>query len=264
MKYQQYDVREDGVALNVGSSQKFIPWSELARLKPGRGEWIELVPRTRKHERLPVSLGAAEMTSFIRDLFATWGRHSRGVAAKAAIDYSANARTVGWLWISMSLLFPGLMTLLLLSDGIESRACSAKIMSSGVVTQGQIHKVSKNKRGNFVWDLEFKTADGQTITGKRTPFVYDEKGYPKTDSEITVVYAASSPRCFDLSMRPGENAVNMRQRVFTEWLTLAFGTTFGLVMLVGIVVGILGLRKRPPFAEAVKEAGAELMNQRRP
>lgn len=258
MKFEQYEIRQNGVA----RGESFLPWSEIKGLAPGRGETLTLLPRSRKFKKMPVALDEKNMSGFLTELFATWGRESRGAAAKAAFDYANNPKSVGWIWIAMSLIFPGLMALMLLGDGLGSLMCSQRLEREGVTAQAQVHKIKKNRRGNFTWNLEFKTGAGQTITGKRVAFVYDPKGKP-TD-EVTVVYAASDVSCWDVSMKPGVNAVNMRQRVFSEWMTLSFGGAFGICALAGILVGVLRIRRRFPFAEVVREAGTRLMGERQP
>lgn len=258
MKFEQYEIRESGVA----NGDAFLPWGEIKNLVPGRGETLTLTPRSRKSPRISIALDEKNMSGFLHELFAVWGRHSRGTAAKVAFDYGNNSNSVGWIWIVMSLIFPGLMALMLLGDGFGSLMCSRKLEREGTVAQAQVQKVKKNKRGNYTWNLEFKTAAGEAINGKRVAYVYDAKGNPT--GGVTVVYAESDLSCWDVSMKPGINAVNMRQRVFSEWMTLSFGGAFGLCALAGVIVGIWRLRKRFPHAALVREAGDRLIGNRQP
>ena len=268
MKYQttldgiahEYEIRNDGLALTKNQSPTiFVRFDELSRVSAGRGDSLKLIPRIKKAPRIEIKLPPTQMPAFINEFFEVWGTRSHGQATKAAFDYSSNERTLAWLWVVMSLLFPGMLAVLLLGDGIETAMCSRQL-NEGSLANAQVLKVKKNKRGNFTWNLEFKTASGQTVTGKRISFVYDEKGNPTT-KDVTVVYAAANPKCFDLSMVVGQNAVNRRQRAFTVFLTLPLGIGFAVTTIVGLLIGVLRLRRRTPYAKEVMQAGTLLASR---
>lgn len=264
MKYQtsidgvahEYEIKHDGLALAKNShSPIFLRFEDFGRVISGRDDSLTIIPKNRKQPHIKVKLSQAQMPEFISALFDAWGVRHYNEAAKAAFDYSNNERTLAWLWVAMSLLFPGMLSILLLGDGIETAMCSRQL-AEGSLSTAQVLKVKKNKRGNFTWNLEFKTADGQAVTGKRIAFVHDPQGKPTGD--VTVVYAAANPKCFDISMVSGQNAINMRQRAFTTYLTLPLGFAFAVTTIVGVLIGALRLRRRVPYAEEVSQAGALL------
>lgn len=254
-----YEVREDALYYSAGSenpTQVKVLWTELTAMRPDHGDSIHFM-RTNKQE-LGVWLDAEQMNPFLTAAIAEWGKHSKEIARKATFDYGASESAVGWIWLVLSLVFPGMIALTLLTDGYHEIACNA-LFEHASIAPAKILKIKKNRRGNFIWQLEFETATGQKITGTREAALANSEGQPiGSKDNVTVVYAAERPNCWDLSMKQGEAAPNRKQRHFTVLMDLSFGWMFAIVGAITTVLSIARLRRKHPFRETVKIAGEKI------
>jgi hypothetical protein len=246
----RYEVHADRLHYSAGTVTELdIPWRELTRVEPGRGETVNLVPRGR--QKIAVWLDAARMNAFLTEAFAAWKRVDRGAALKAASDYASAGRATGWAWIGLGLAFPAMLALILLIDGYHTLACN-RLLENGKTAPAQITKIKKDRRGNYVWQLRFEaiTASGpRIIEGPRTAFTRsDEKPI-----DLTVVYSPENLACWDISLEPGKNAINWRQRHLTLLMTMTFGWAFAIIAAIALKIGIGKLRRKYPFREVFEE-----------
>jgi hypothetical protein len=251
----QPEVLDQGLRANG----KLYAWTDLEKLVPGPVDRISLSFRKGEHggrSRIPVSLDAKAMPEFLDSLFKAWVKRDRGAAQKAAFDYSSSKKTAGWLWIILSLAFPGLLSVILLLDAFQTKHCTP-LLEQGLAVPAQITKVTKDRRGNWIWLLRFQAQTGETITGKRAAFEFDEKGNAKNPP--TVVYSPQDLKCWDLSLESGKAVVNTRQRQFFMTFEFSFGWAFAALAAIGVFAGIWRLRKRIPYRETVERISAELL-----
>jgi hypothetical protein len=251
----RYEVRPDRLHYTAGTVTELdVPWKELARVEPGRGETVSLVPRGR--QKIAVWLDPARMNEFLTAAFGAWKRVDRGAALKAASDYAAAGRATGWAWIGLGLAFPGMLAVILLIDAFHTLDCN-RLLETGKTAPAQITKLKKDRRGNYVWQLKFEaeTAGGtRVVEGPRTAFTHsDEK-----PANITVVYSPENLGCWDLSLEPGKNAINWRQRHLTLLMTMTFGWAFAIIGLIALKIGIGRLRKKYPFREVFEQMSGQL------
>jgi hypothetical protein len=256
----RYELTPTGLSYSAGSKTLVdIPWSELKSLRTGRSGSLYLVPRRGSHQKLEVWLEGEEMRRFLAHFFEAWGKIDRPAAAKASFDYVADHKTIGWLWIAMSLLFAGMLAMLLLADAYNTLGCN-KHFEAGAFSAvpAQVTKVKKDKRGSVVWTLAFTSADGVEHKGKRPAFVFDEKGNPVGDVKVLVANADSS--CWEVPVNAEGNRVNMSQRKFSMQLSMMFGWVFVVITALGVAAGIARLRRKLPYRETIEMAAQRLIS----
>lgn len=209
---------------------------------------------------------ASEFGAFLKNLFLDWGKRDPSKAIAEATRLSRqgtqDSRYLAWMWVAMSIAFPGMLGLGLLADGYQNMRCT-KALETAKMADGRLLKVKKNRRGNFTWDLEFTTAAGNVIKGRRVPFTFDEQGHPLPEG-FTVLYSDHDADCWDVSVKKGEIALNQRQRLFTRWMTIGFGYTFCLIALLGLLWGVRKLRFRNPYGADLERVAEELISTTRP
>ncbi len=255
-----YEVRDDALYYSAGAeshTQVRILWSEITGIRPDKGQTIYFT-RANKQE-LGIWLDAEQMNPFLTAAIAQWGKHCKDLARKATFDYGTAEPAVGWITFVMALAFPGMIALTLLTDGYHEITCNA-FFEHASFASAKILKTKKNRRGNFIWTLAFETAAGEKINGTREAALAGPDGGPvgATKENVTVIYAAERPNCWDLSMKQGEAAPNRRQRHFTVLMDLSFGWMFAIVAAITLAFSVARLLRKHPFREAVRIAGEKI------
>lgn len=249
-----YEIGQTSLNYSAGSAtQVKIEWTALKTIKTGRGAPMFLVAQG--HQPLAVWIDPKQMPAFLDTFFKQWAKKNAEAARKAAFDYSEDHKTIGWVWLVLSLMFPAMLALGLLIDGYQTLSCN-RLLQNGQVTSAKVLKVKKNRRGNFTWNLEFKTSQGETISGKRVAYFYDAKGNP--EGGVSVVYSPTSKSCWDISLKSGQNALNQNQRDFSMFMTLTFGWIFAVIAAFSIWISVTRLRRKPAFREQVLAASRGL------
>ena len=178
--HHRYEVQADALHYSAGegsyAKEALIPWHDVTGLRAGRGNCVYLV-RSNK-QSFGVWLSPADLDAFLSAAIAAWGKVSPEAARKAAFDYGTAAQSVGWIWLVVSLIFPGMLALILLSDGYHELHCNRKLGATGQVAQAHVTRIKKNRRGNFIWTMEFDTADGHHVKGTRESPITDADGAP--------------------------------------------------------------------------------------
>ena len=64
---------------------------------------------------------------------------------------------VFWIWMVFCVLFVGGLAVIFLSDAFHTKRCTA-LLNNGKITSALIEKIKKNRRGKFIWNLNFKSA----------------------------------------------------------------------------------------------------------
>lgn len=257
-----YDVRSDGLYYTGGTvdpTHLTLFWKDLQTLKAADSESVFLLKKN--GQKVGIWLEKEQMEKFLSAAIAAWGKVDKTAARKVAFDYGTRESSVGWIWFALAIGFPGLLCSMLLSDGYHTLNCTrafernAKITNARLVdAKGFIHGIKKNRRGNFIWNMEFKTESGQTLHGVREAPITTEIGGPPGGSP-TVIYSPENPQCWDLSLKHDELVLNERQRHFITVMDLGFGWMFFLVSAIAIALSILRIRQKNPFREAVRAAG---------
>lgn len=228
------------------STEFVVSWQDIDKPIPARGHQIYLLKKNR--QKIGVWLSKEDMPGFLEQFFAAWGSADQERARKAAFDYGSSDHAVGWVWLLVTLLFPGLLAAMLLIDGLSTLSCTNQLETKGKITTAELVKIKKNRRSMFVWALEFTNEAGEKISGKRQAPVHDEKGAP-IGGRPYVVYSPDTASCWDVSLKPGEKSLNVSQRRFTVQLDLSFGIAFAIVTLVCGTFSIARIRRRHPFRE---------------
>lgn len=146
---------------------------------------------------------------------------------------------VFWIWMIFCVFFVGGLAVIFLSDAFHTKRCT-KLLNDGKTTSAQIEKIKKNRRGQFVWKLYFKTVDGAEIHGTRVALNHNGKGNPV--GTPTVIYSNENLSCWDLSMKPGEKALPIAARTLTLQFTLILGWCLAFMALVGTIYAFWKLR----------------------
>ncbi|MEW6055303.1 MAG: hypothetical protein AB1540_01705 [Bdellovibrionota bacterium] len=256
----QYKIDSESLKYSAGTrTQVEFAWKDLEKITPARGGALAL--RAKGHQPLVIWLEAQKMESFLKDLFYFWRQRDPESATRAAFDYgAAQNQTLAWVVLAVSLLFPSLLGAMLLTDAFNTKKCNALFAQNPKVVTAKLNKVAKNRRGNFIWSLEFTTAEGRKLKGTRTAYHFDPKGHP-VGGEPTVLYAPEDAKCWDLSLRPGEPSPNWKQRSFTLLMTMSFGWVFAILGLLGCTWGLIRIFRRYPFAEPVRRIANELLGK---
>lgn len=263
----RYEVREDALVYSAGRGDPkvvTIPWGDLARLKVGDAHALYFVRKN--GQEFGVWLESADMERFLPQALEQWKLADRDTALKATFDYGSEEPSIGWIWLALTLGFPGLLATMLLSDGYHELKCN-RMLEQGTVTQAQVVKIKKNRRGNFIWTLEFIASNGEKVMGTREAPMHNNAGHPtgststsinaEPSDQTTIIYGADAPKkCWDLSMKTGELALNEKQRHFTVLMDLSFGWMFAIIAAVGAFFSIRRIRRRNPYREIVKQAGS--------
>lgn len=234
-------------------------WKELAGIDSRDGRTITLLGKDRKATTLELSPDGTE--AFLRELFKTWFQHQPGEARKAAFDYFSEEKTFKRILLFLSLFILGGISLIFLTDGLHNLHCNRLLedASQTQVTRSTISKIKKNRRGNFVWDLEFQGVDGKLVHGRRTPVNPQALSgeapsgtTPAPGTSATVIQSNVDPACWDLSLVDGQNVPPKAQRWFTTNYTLGFGGFFGAACLVLTPLIWRRLRRKLPYRDVVE------------
>lgn len=264
----RYDVRQDGLhytgeGAHTPATTLVVRWEELRKIAPGHGHSVQLVRSN--GQKLGVWLEPNDLSAFLGVMVEAWGRKDKTTARKAAFDYGTPEPAVGWIWLALALLFPGLLTATLLSDGYHTLNCTHALERSSQIVAAEVVKIKKNRRGSFIWTMEFKTLAGEPMRGTREAPVTDENGAPlgstpgaKPSNQTTVIYSPEKPNCWDISLTPGAPHVNEKQRHFTILMDLCFGWIFALVALVSVWFSVRRIARRHPGQDAVRVAGERI------
>jgi len=250
----RYEITPTELRYSANKTSVSFPWKLMQRLSADRGANFYI--HAQGHQKLAIWLDEPQIESFLQNFFRAWGKIDRGAACKAAFDYSTSNKAVGWIWVSISLLFPGMLALLLLLDGFNSTRC-IPLLDHGKLAQAKLVKITKDRRGNWVWKLQFTGENGKTFEGKRTAYQTDDRGHPKTvdPTSVPVVYSPEDEKCWDVSMSADKPMPNDNQRKFTLLMTMSFGWAFLIIMGIGLLVGFLKLRHQLPYRELVRKIG---------
>lgn len=230
-----------------------LPWKELKSLRAKNNDLFFV---TEKGEEFPVK------PDQLKEAFKTWHHHAPGNSKKAAFDYFNEEKFVLKLNLFLTIFLAGGISAIFLSDGFQTLHCNFLLEKTEMTktANAEITKIKKNRRGNIVWDLNFKTENGQELSGRRQAVNPEAAVHNpgKKDSSATVIYSTEEPKCFDVSTRLNEKVLPKAQRWFTTEFTLGFGAFFALVTIFLCPWLITRIRKKHPHKEIVEKIYAEL------
>ena len=150
------------------------------------------------------------------------------------------------VWYILAVLFPGLLSAMLLIDVYQIRVCDVAMRNRPQFAEASIIKVKKNRRGQLVYDLastvfENIYKDGHSKKASSIPVT------PHPNNTLTILYAADQPRCWDIDAShyqpdhteqtriPIGRSINAAQRQFSMIMEGVFGVFFLALFLVIIV-----------------------------
>lgn len=261
----RYDVRPDALHYTSGATKITVAWRNLEKFAPGRK--LSLYVLRRDGQPLGVWLDPDKMKAFLTEAVAAWGTHDRDTALKAAFEYGLNERSMGWVWLVLSIFFPAFLSAMLLVDGYHIDTCMPLLRDPSAKSAiAQVLKVKKDRRGEMVWTLQFQTDAGHTVHGLRTSYAgMDEKGRPI--GEPRVVYSPSRPSCWDLASHPlidqtsSQNekiSISRKELQFNTAMAWGFGALFAVLGVLGVIWSTMKICRRHPFHETVLAAAKTL------
>lgn len=239
-----YHLQDQGLAYSCDRTQMFFAYADLLTIRSNIKGELFLIPQHRK-TKLCLWLSAQDAEPFLKELFQRWAKVDGYRAQKVAFDYSSNTRSIGIISMAMALCFPLALAVLFLADGFKTLNCNSKLIKEGVLQPAQIVKIKKNRRSDFIWQLEFKTQDGAAVHGTRTSLLHDEKGGPLQD--VQVVYAPSDLSCWDLNKNSAQKDVNFVHRNFYMHFNLVFGIGFAVLGVLVFGYGLARYRFKPAY-----------------
>lgn len=194
-------------------------------------------------------LNSSERQALVMEFFRRYRRQNPEVAKKSAFDYIEGQRSFAGVALAVSLFFSAPLATVLLADSREQFVCTDVLKRSSALSEMQVVKAKKKRKGHYILDLELTTPQGITIRGRDQLITEDETKIPKA---VPVVYSPEQPSCWSLTPGLTGSEPNWAKRRFFGTFTALFGGFFLFSSLTGFFWGLGLLLQKRPFREELK------------
>lgn len=189
-----------------------------------------------------------ELRELLPEIFRRWSAVDPEAAKKAAFDYAEDRRGFCKLVLAVCLLFTGPMAVALVNDSWKQTSCSRVLAQSTTPGNVTVAKIKKEKKGQYILDLQFTAANGQLVKGTERWISEEEDKIPKM---MPMVYAPEQPECWALTDEKGQ--LSWAKRRYFAAVSGMFGVFFLALTLYGLIWSIVRLVRIPPFRDEIRK-----------
>jgi hypothetical protein len=245
-----FSLGEDGLR-HTGSDgrERYFPFTQTLRIihSPWTGK-LKL-----KGPEGAVSLSSLtepEQKELLLGLFRGWKERQPESAKKAAFDYVDGQKGFVPLAFIACFFFSLPVAVGLLADAKDQFVCGAVLREGTALGTMDVIKVKKQRKGDYILDLEFTAPDGEKIRGHDQLITEDETKIPK---QVPVVYSPARPSCWSLPPDLKGTQVNWAQKRYFGFFTLFFGGFFLVISLLGIAWSAGHWFRKRPFRKEIAQ-----------
>lgn len=221
-------------------------------LKIYRSAWSGHIILKRKNMKVDLSYFTdSDQEKILRQLLLQWKSLRPDEAKKAAFDYIDAQRGFVSVAAIASFLVALPLAAGLYSDSYKQFSCTKNLLEDSYLSEMQVVKAKKKRKGHYILSLESQLADGTVIKGMDQIITQDESQIPKS---FPVVISRSRPECWSLTKDAESKEPNWAKRKYFAYFTGMFGTFFLICGVWGGLWSINRFRYPPKFRGVVEES----------